>query len=132
MLDKLKSAFSSFVSKTLTEKKLEDSIKDLKLLLLSNDVAMDTADEICDKLIKSFKGEQVGRLTSTKNMLYDTLKEIIVEILTPDQEIDLLKEIKKKNLKKSPYVIVFLGVNGTGKTTTMAKIAHYLKRGKDA
>jgi len=130
MLDKLKSAFSSFINKTLTEKKLENSIRDLKLLLLSNDVAMDTADEICDNLIKSFKGEQIGRLSSTKSMLFDTLKEIITDILTPDQQIDLLKEIKKKNAENLPYVIVFLGVNGTGKTTTMAKIAHYLKKNK--
>lgn len=130
MLDKLKSAFSSFINKTLTEKKLEDSIRNLKLLLLSNDVAMDTADEIGDNLVKSFKGKQIGRLTSTKQMLFDTLKEVIIDILTPDQEIDLLKEINEKNAKNLPYIIVFLGVNGTGKTTTMAKIAHYLKKNK--
>ncbi|MFX1338190.1 MAG: signal recognition particle-docking protein FtsY [Promethearchaeota archaeon] len=128
MLDKLKSAFSGFINKTLTEKKLENSIRDLKLLLLSNDVAIDTADEICSNLVNSFKDEQIGRLSSTKNMLFDTLKQIITDILTPNQEIDLLKEIKKKNAKNLPYVIVFLGVNGTGKTTTMAKIAHYLKK----
>ena len=130
MLDKLKSAFSNFVNKTLTEKKLEESIQDLKLLLLSNDVAMDTADVICQNLINSFKGEQIGRLSSTKNILFETLEEIITDILTPDQDINLLKEIKNKNAKNLPYVIVFLGVNGTGKTTTMAKIAHYLNKNK--
>ncbi|MCK4480139.1 MAG: signal recognition particle receptor subunit alpha, partial [Candidatus Lokiarchaeota archaeon] len=61
MLEKLKNTFSSFVKKTLTEKKLDDAINDLKLLLLSNDVAIDTADEICNKIIDSFKGEQIGR-----------------------------------------------------------------------
>jgi fused signal recognition particle receptor len=60
--------------------------------------------------------------------LFDTLKEVIIEILTPDREINLIEEIKTKNSKNFPYVIVFLGVNGTGKTTTMAKIAHYLKK----
>ncbi len=125
MLEKLKNTFSSFVKKTLTEKKLDDAINDLKLLLLSNDVAIDTADEICNKIIDSFKGEQIGRLTSTQKMLFDILKDTITEILTPEEEIDLLAEIKKKS---EPYVIVFLGVNGTGKTTTMAKIAHLLKK----
>ena len=124
MLEKLKNVFSTFVRKTLTEKKLDDAIEDLKLLLLSNDVAIDTAEEICNQIVDSFKGEQLGRFTSTNRMLFDTLKEIITEILTPDIEIDLLKEInEKKN-----FVIVFLGVNGTGKTTTMAKIAHLLKK----
>ena len=128
MAGKLKNVFSNFVKKTLTEKSLDDAISELKLLLYSNDVAVQTADEICDKLVESFKGEQVGRLTSTKKFLFETLKEIITEILTPEQEIDLIEEIKKKNSKNLPYVIVFFGTNGTGKTTTIAKIAHYLKK----
>jgi len=130
MLDKLKSAFSNFVKKTLSEKKVSNSASDLKLLLLSNDVAMDTAEEICERIEDSFKGEQVGRLTSTKKALFQTLEEIITDILTPETEINLIDEIKKKIALNSPYVIVFLGVNGTGKTTTMAKIAHFLKNHK--
>lgn len=128
MLDKLKSAFSSFVKKTLSEEKLEDNIRELNLLLISNDVAMGTADAICEEIIESLRGDQVGRLTSTKRMLYETLKEVIEDILTPDEEIELLDEIHKKNQRKEPYVMVFLGVNGTGKTTTIAKIANFLKK----
>ncbi len=128
MLDKLKNSFSKFVKRTLSDKKLENSIGELKLLLLSNDVALDTADEICEKLVDLYNEEQIGRLTSSKKVLFNTLKEVITEILTPDYNIDLTKEIKKKNSKNLPYVIVFLGINGTGKTTTMAKIAHYLNK----
>ncbi len=128
MLEKLKNVFSTFVKKSLTEEKMDNSINDLKLLLISNDVAIDTADEICNQMIESFKGQQISRLTSTKNLLFETLKEIIINILTPDKEINLLEEINKKIAQNSPYIIVFLGVNGTGKTTTMAKIAHYLKK----
>lgn len=127
MLEKLKNGFSIFVKKSITEKNLNNSINDLKLLLISSDVAVDTADEICHQIIESFKGQQIGRLTSTKKILFETLKEVIIKILTPDKEINLLEEIKKKNSQNSPYIIVFLGVNGTGKTTTIAKIAHYLK-----
>ncbi len=123
---KLKDVFSTFVKKTLTEKKLDSAIKNLMLLLISNDVAVDTADAICKGITRAFKGEQIGRLSSVKKKLFETLEDIIAEILTPDKEIDLIKEIRKKN--PGPYVIVFLGVNGTGKTTTMAKIAHYLKK----
>jgi len=128
MLDKLKKGFSSFVKKTLSENKISNSITDLKLLLLSNDVAIDTADEICDRIVESFKGEQIGRFSSIKKMLFETLKDIITDILTPEAEINLITEIKKKIAENQPYVIIFLGVNGTGKTTTMAKIAHYLKK----
>lgn len=125
MLEKLKNGFSTFVKKTLTEKKLDNTIEDLRILLVSNDVALDTADEICKQIVESFKGEQLSRFSSLKKMLSETLTNVISEILTPNKEIDLLKEIKEKN---EPYVIVFLGVNGTGKTTTMAKIAHLLKK----
>lgn len=127
MLDKLKNAFTSFVKKTLTEDKLEDALEELKLILYSNDVAVDTADDICQKIIEEFKGEEVGRLKSTSTMATEVLEEVILEILTPKKEIDLLEEIEKKAENGAPYVMVFLGVNGTGKTTTMAKIAKYLK-----
>ena len=128
MLEKLKNAFSLFITKTLTEKKLDNTINELKLLLISNDVALNTAEEICDFIVDSFKGEKIARLSSTKNILYDTLKEAISDILTPEEDINLLEEIKKKNKEHLPFIIVFLGVNGTGKTTTMAKIAFYLKQ----
>jgi len=128
MLDKLKNAFSAFVKKTLTEKKIKDTINDLKYLLISNDVAVDTADEICRKISESFKGEQMGRLTSKKKVFLDFLEEIIIEILTPEREIDLLEEINKKKAHNTPYIIIFLGVNGTGKTTTIAKLANFLKQ----
>ncbi|MFW9867761.1 MAG: signal recognition particle-docking protein FtsY [Candidatus Thorarchaeota archaeon] len=125
MLEKLKNVFSTFVKKSLTEKKIDESLKDLRILLIRNDVAIDTADEICKQIGDSFKDQQITRLTSTKKLLFDTLKDIITEILTPEERIDLLEEVKKKN---QPYVIIFLGVNGTGKTTTMAKVAHFFKK----
>jgi len=128
MLDKLKSAFSTFVNKTLTEEKLEEAIEDLNLLLLSNDVAMDTADQICQNIIDKYKGEQIGRLSSTEGFLEELLEEVIADILIPERKINLVEEIKKKGEEESlPYIILFLGVNGTGKTTTMAKMASFLK-----
>jgi fused signal recognition particle receptor len=125
MLDKLKSSLSSFVKKTLTEEKIEDSLEELRLMLIRNDVAIDTADEICNKIKDSYKGEEIGLLSSKKGYLGDVLEEAIEEILTPEKKIDLIEEIENKDSK--PYIMLFLGVNGTGKTTTMAKIAHYLK-----
>jgi len=124
---KIGKIFSNFVKKTITGKKL-DALSDLNMLLLSNDVAVNTADDICEQITNIFKGEQINRLISTKGMFFKALEDIIRDILTPDEIINLVEEIQKKKAKKIPYVIVFLGVNGTGKTTTMAKIAHYLKK----
>jgi fused signal recognition particle receptor len=70
----------------------------------------------------------IGRLTSKRKILFDILKDVITEILTPERPMDLLEEIRMKNKRNGPFIICFLGVNGTGKTTTIAKIAHYLKK----
>ncbi len=128
MLEKLKNVFTTFVKKTLTEKKIDNAIGDLKLLLISNDVALDTADEICKSIVEAYKDQQVARTSSTKKMMFDIVRDIITEILTPEEEIDLTDQIKKKNSQNLPYVIVFLGINGTGKTTTIAKFANFLKK----
>jgi len=128
MLEKLKNVFTTFVKKTLTEKKIDNAIGDLKLLLISNDVALATADEICKSIVESYKDQQIARLSSTKKMMFDIVRDIITEILTPEEEIDLIDQIKKKNMQNLPYVIVFLGINGTGKTTTIAKFANFLKK----
>ncbi|MHA2473033.1 MAG: signal recognition particle-docking protein FtsY [Promethearchaeota archaeon] len=128
MLEKLKNVFTTFVKKTLTEKKIDNAIGDLKLLLISNDVALDTAEEICKSIVEAYKDQQVARISSTKKMMFDIVRDIITEILTPEEEIDLIDQIKKKNSQNLPYVIVFLGINGTGKTTTIAKFANFLKK----
>ncbi|MFX1493905.1 MAG: signal recognition particle-docking protein FtsY [Promethearchaeota archaeon] len=128
MLEKLKDVFSSFVKKTITDEKIDKALYELNLLLISNDVAAETADVLCKSIKDSLRGEQIGRLSSKRRYLFGILKEVITDILTPDQEISLLDEIKKKQAKNLPYVMVFLGVNGTGKTTTIAKVAYYLKK----
>lgn len=128
MLEKLKDVFSSFVKKTLSDDKIDTALHELNLLLISNDVAAETADVLCNSIKDSLRGEQIGRLSSKQKHLFEILKEVITNILTPDQEISLLDEIKKKKANNLPYIMVFLGVNGTGKTTTIAKIAYYLKK----
>ncbi len=127
-MKKLGNIFSTFVKKTLTSDNLESTLDELNLLLISNDVATETADVLCQKVSESLKGEQVSRLTSKKKFLFDILREVVKEILTPEREINLIDEIRNVNKQNKPYVMCFLGVNGTGKTTTIAKIAHYLKK----
>ncbi len=124
----LKGVFSNFIKKTLTEEKLESTLSELNLLLISNDVAIETADIICSKINNSLKDLPVGVFSSKRKILFENLKNIVSEILTPEKEIDVISDIRSKNANGLPYVILFLGVNGTGKTTTIAKFAHFLKK----
>lgn len=124
----LKGVFSNFIKKNLTEEKLESALSELNLLLISNDVAIETADILCTNINNSLKDLPVGVFASKNKILFETLKKIVTEILTPEKDVDVISEIKSKNANGSPYVILFLGVNGTGKTTTIAKFAHYLKK----
>ena len=128
MLEKLKSTFSIFIKKTLTEENLDKTLGELNLLLISNDVATETADLITSKIKDTLKNEQISLLSSKKKYLSEVLKEVITEILTPEKNINLIEEIRKKKETGLPYVMIFLGVNGTGKTTTIAKLAYYLKK----
>ena len=127
-MNKLSNIFKKFVKTTLTEEKTSIALNELNLLLISNDVAAETADALCQTIQQSIKGEEMSRFTSKKKYLFEVLKQSVEQILTPEKEIDFIAEINKKKITKKPYVIVFLGVNGTGKTTTIAKIAHYLKK----
>ena len=51
----------------------------------------------------------------------------MVKILTPAKEINIIAEVAKAKQTHRPYVIVFIGVNGVGKSTNLAKVAYMLK-----
>ncbi len=107
----------------ITEEEFANYSEELEMLLLENNVAL----EVAEKIIKELKEKVVGKELLKKEIEFeikDSLREIIEEILiTP---FDLVEQIKNK--KEKPYVMLFCGVNGTGKTTTIAKIANWLKK----
>lgn len=131
MFEKLRSGLQGVVekisTKTLSEDKLDDVLDSLKIILIQNDVAFSVADEIGELLKKQLTGEKVGRHKSTKKFVYSSLRNAILEILTVEG-IDLLELAKKSREQGQPLAIVFLGVNGTGKTTTLAKLSHLFQK----
>lgn len=130
MFEKLKSGLEDFldkISKTeLNEKSIDSLIEDLKLILLQNDVAFTVAESICDQLREQLNALEVKRfsdhLTEAKTILRDILQKTLVD----NGKENLFDIIRKKQEKKEPIIIVFIGINGTGKTTTIAKLAHLL------
>jgi len=109
----------------ITEKEFDTYAEELEMLLLENNVAL----EVAEKIVKKLREEIVGKDLLKKEIeseIKDVLKEIIKEILV--DPFYLKDKIESREDKTQPYVIVFCGINGTGKTTTIAKIADQLKR----
>jgi fused signal recognition particle receptor len=132
MFEKLKSGLKGLVSKvTTTELKPENVrpiLSDFKLNLVENDVAFPVAEKICAEMEQRLDRVQVKRLEDRTKIVERNLREVLLEIMQTNNKINLLKAIEEKRRKAEPYVIVFVGINGTGKTTTIAKICHFLNR----
>jgi len=128
-----KSFFEKVTSKIQKIKISEETFKiyseDLEMLLLENNVALEVSEKIIKELGEKIIGKELLK-KEVENEIRDSLKEIITQILI--EPYDLIEKIKAKSegQTKEPFVILFCGINGTGKTTTIAKIASFLKEKK--
>ncbi len=116
---KLKSVFSY----KITEQEFNDIFDNLELLLLENNVALEAVESIRLKLSKRLIGKEIKKSElekEIKNELKYTLNELLIE---PDNPLDIIKLKTEK-----PFVILFIGINGSGKTTNLAKVAYFLKQ----
>ncbi|MBI2173292.1 MAG: signal recognition particle-docking protein FtsY [Candidatus Aenigmarchaeota archaeon] len=124
---KKKSLFSGLIKK-VSEKRLEEKdvdkvARELHLTLLENDVSMETADRISEDLKKELVGKNVPR-GKMEDAIKDALRNSMLDVLRQEKP-DINKLIKEK--RGEPFVIVFLGFNGTGKTTNLSKLASMMK-----
>jgi len=117
---------NKLVSTELNAEQLRPILDDFMLQLIQNDVAVSTADYISNELEKRLSGVQIKRLDDRKEFVKKHLEEVLVKTLTTNEKINLLDDIQKKNVKNEPFVVVFAGINGTGKTTSIAKITKLL------
>ena len=122
-----KGIFKKFKTIKISEKEFEIYEEELKMLLLENNVAF----EVTEKMVQDLKEKIIGKEFLKKEIeseIKDSFKEIIEEILI--EPFDVFERVKEKisDQSKEPYVILFCGINGTGKTTTIAKIADSLKK----
>ena len=133
MFDKLRKAFSSAAKtigqKELSEKDLDDNLFGLQLALLESDVAQEVIDDLSAILKKELLGLKLERGQIAEDIIRSKLHNAIGEMFAKGRKIDLIEKIKsKRETKRGPFVIVFLGINGTGKTTTVAKISNLLRK----
>ncbi|MCK4650407.1 signal recognition particle-docking protein FtsY [Candidatus Pacearchaeota archaeon] len=109
----------SFFSKTLTEEKFDELFEELQIILLQNNVAYETVEAIKESLKESLTGKSLKEVNLSKE-----LKSSIQSLLINPP--NFIEEIKKS--KSKPFVILFSGINGSGKTTTIAKLAYLLQQ----
>ena len=133
MFDQLRKAFSnaarSIVQKELTEKDIDIILSDLEIALLQSDIAQEAIDDLVVKLKENLVGIRVEKGQNVEDIINIKFRNSIVELFSEAGDLDLLKEIEvKKEKKTGPFVIAFLGINGTGKTTTVAKVAYLLRK----
>ena len=132
MFERLKSGLKGLVNKvTTTELKAENLrplLSEFKISLVENDVAFPVAERICNEMEKRLDGVQVKRMEDRKKIVEKNLREVLLETMLTNNKIDLLKAVEEKRKKGEPFVIVFVGINGTGKTTTIAKVAKFFNK----
>ena len=133
MFDKLRNAFSSaaksFGEKELNEKDIEDILFELEISMLESDVATEVIDTIKDDLKEKLIGSKVEK-NEIEKFVKDSLISSISGLFDAAGDLDLLHKIAEKKKLEQPFLILFVGINGTGKTTSLAKVAHMLQQAK--
>jgi len=135
VFDKLKKAFKKFVenvsstivAKELSEEELESLLEELLMELVECDVAFEAAEAIINGLKEKLVGKRVSRFSDTRKLVVDALKEALEDLLSKAYvDKNLIDEVL--NRSGEPIKIVFFGVNGVGKTTTIAKFAYMFRK----
>ena len=107
----------------IDEERLEEPLWELEMALLESDVEMGVAEEILDRVREELIGETRTMLSSTGSVVEEALADAIYEVISVGQ-FDFDERIEEA---EKPVVIVFTGVNGVGKTTSIAKLSRYLE-----
>ncbi|EGQ43217.1 MAG: signal recognition particle GTPase [Candidatus Nanosalina sp. J07AB43] len=129
MLGNLKDSvkeFSSSVKSAVTEKQLDEEdvepiLEDFRLKLLKNNVSLEVAQEIEEEMKQKLVGEEVGR-NNVEDRVEEAFRNKIGELV--DDDFNLEKSIEGSD---EPATVFLIGFNGSGKTTTAAKLADKLK-----
>jgi len=130
VFEKLKQGLHGVVERIskseLTEKELDPILWDLQLQLIANDVAVEVAEKICYELKDRLKGEAAPRFGDKAALVKEALRASIESVMATQAEVDLLGQVAERRAAGRPLVVLFVGINGTGKTTTIAKVAKLL------
>ncbi|MCX8162767.1 MAG: signal recognition particle-docking protein FtsY [Candidatus Bathyarchaeota archaeon] len=130
LLEAIRRALDRFRSVILeTELKPEDIhgyLEELKYSLIEADVAFEVAESLCSLIEDRVIGVKIARLSDRRSLVESALKTSILDILRSVEPEKSFEDIIRESSK--PCIALFLGVNGVGKTLTIAKLGWRLKR----
>ena len=112
------------VTKKISDTQFDELFWDLEVALLENNVALEVIEKIKNDLKSELVDQPIPRAAVQSTILL-SLKSSLEGLFSIQGE-DILTQIKKKG--KKPFVICFVGINGSGKTTSIAKVAYLLKQ----
>jgi len=122
---KIKGVFSRSV--TLSDSDIGNFLENLKVLMLESDVSYNTTEAFLNNLEKELRSSKFES-KQIKEELAKYVRNAILNVLNSTKPgIDIFEFVQAHKNDSSPIKILFLGPNGTGKTTTIAKIAYGLK-----
>jgi fused signal recognition particle receptor len=122
-LEKTRQGFFSRITKAIAGKDTVDIefLDQLEEILITSDVSLNTTIKIIDRLEERVARDKYINTSELNNILYDEISRLLEENNTADIEDYIVPEGKK------PFVIMVVGVNGVGKTTTIGKLAYQFK-----
>jgi len=122
-LSKTRTRLTDRLNTLLIGKKTVDPVllEHLEEILFTSDIGVETTVQLMDGLKQRVDQNSLDKPEQVKNIL----KEEMISLLDASQGLSASNLLEKAS--RSPYVIMFIGVNGVGKTTTIAKMAYYLR-----
>jgi len=122
-LEKTKKSFFSKIALTVAGKSKvdEEVLDDLEEVLVSSDVSVKTTLKIIDRLEEKVKKDKYIGISELNNILKNEISEMLAE-----NNVDDITNFETPAINE-PYVVMVVGVNGVGKTTTIGKLAHQFK-----
>jgi signal recognition particle-docking protein FtsY len=133
LFEKLKKIFSETAKtlgqKSISKKEIDSIFDELQISLMENDVAQEIVDELTTNIKNEIQNLKLERSEDSEQVITTKLYSFLSDLfLSTNNKPDIIQSIlEKKRSKAGPYSIIFLGINGTGKTTTVAKFCKLLR-----
>ena len=132
MLEGIKKAFKDVAealkTRSLSEKEIQEYVEDFKLKLIMNDVAVEVAEKLGEELARKLKPLKLSRFGDSSKEILNQISAVIDPVLKEGNFKKFLEKIDEKRKTGEPFTILFVGPNGSGKTTTIVKLALLLEK----